>query len=861
MTVSDFTKQFEGVKLDLHGVRLPSFEISVNDKRKNRISEDADNYEFLRRLCLNRFEELGLNKENKDYVDRAKHELKILKDLGFVDYILLVWDVINFCRTNSIPTGPGRGSAAGSLVLYLIGVTKIDPVKHGLYFERFVSKIRAKKQVVDGITYLDGSLMCDVDLDICYSNRQRVLQYLEDKFEGKTSKILTFNTLSTKLLIKECGKIVGEKTETEMNEVSAMIPKTFGQVKDLAESYEEVEEFRNWCNENQEVYDIALKLRKLVKNKGVHPSAVSISYNPIEESCPTELTSDKKSFVSSFDMNWVSEFNVKLDILGLRSVSVVNLACETIGIKVEDINLDDPFIYQQLQDLKTPHGLFQIEADTNFSVCRKVKPKTLNELSAVIALARPGALAFVDQYANYTNNDVCEPIHPFFDEILSQTGGVALYQEQLMKMANKIGFTLDESEILRRIVGKKKVSEVRKWKKKISEKIAENNLAPEIGETVWNILEDSANYSFNKSHSISYAALAAAMIYLKFKHPKEFFLSLLKMTRYEQDPIKEISKIHKELAYFGVELLPPHLIKSKMDFSIEGDNIRFGLLSIKGISDKSMEKLNDFKNEYSNKFEIFKAAEEAGIGISVLCPLIQAGALEGFAQSRTKVVYEAQLWSVLTDREKNLAIPLAEEFDFDLVAVVKHLSEKTDAKGKEVIKASRMETIRKKITPYKEIYNINKVSENFANWYYEKNLLGFTYNVSLHDIFSKQRRGLCYINTVNEMAEGSSCAFIGRIEDKPYSGVSRGKKTPYLKIFVGDETGSTKVMIFSQKMADCKRENGGVYPKENQIVIVRGRKMDEVVFADAIGVQDNKVYTKLSELKNSKTTTKQLDFI
>lgn len=861
MTISKFTDQFDGVKLDLHGVRLPSFEISKEEKRRNQVSEDVDNFDFLRSLCLNGFKKLNLKKDSKEYksyVDRVKYELDTLKELGFIDYVLLVWDVVNYCAKEDIPTGLGRGSAAGSIVLYLIGVTKIDPVRHGLYFERFVSKIRAKKQVVDGITYLDGSLMCDVDLDICYYNRQKVLQYLEEKFEGKTSKIMTLNTLSTKLLIKECGKIVGEKSESEMNEVSSMIPKVFGQVKDLEESYEEVDEFREWCDENPEVLEISLKLRGLVKNKGVHPSAVSISYDLMNESCPTELTSDKKGFVSSFDMNWVSEFNVKLDILGLRSVSVVDQACKFLGIKVEDINVDDPFIYQQLQDLKSPHGLFQIEADTNFMVCKKVKPKSLSELSGVLALARPGALAFVDQYARYTATGEPESIHPFFDDILEETGGVALYQEQLMKMAHKVGFTLDEAEILRRIVGKKKVSEVRKWKKKIDAKVKENKLDPEVSEVLWRVLEDSANYSFNKSHSISYAALAAATIYLKFKHPKEFFLSLLQMTRYEPDPIGEISKIHKEFAEFGVELLPPHLIKSKMDFSIEGDNIRFGLLSIKGISDKSIQKLENFKQEYTNKLQIFHAAEEAGIGLSVLCPLVQAGALEGFQQSRTKVVYEAQLWSIMTPREKQMAIPIAGDHDYDLVKVIKHLSETEDAKGRPLIKPSRMETIRRDLGPYKEIYNINKKSEKFANWYYEKSLLGFTYNVTLNDIFSGERAGLSYLNTVSELPERAGCAFIGRVDEKPYKGTSRAKKTPYLKLFVGDETGSMKVMIFSAKMEECERENGNL-PKEGQIVIVRGRKMDECVFADAIGIQDNKVFTKLAELKNSKKAQQQLD--
>ena len=294
-----------------------------------------------------------------------------------------------------------------------------------------------------------------------------------------------------------------------MNIVSGMIPKVFGQVKDLEQAYEEVPNFQDWCEENREAYEIALKLRYLIKNKGVHASGMLLSHEELEDSCPTELDSGKNS-VSSFDMNWVSLFNVKLDLLGLRSVSVVHDVCKSIGIKIEDIDVNDPFIYRQLQDLVAPHGLFQIEADTNCKVCKQVKPKNLEELSAVLALARPGALVFAEQYANYTNNDTYEAIHPFFDDILSSTGGVALYQEQLMQMAHKIGFTLDEAEILRRIVGKKKVSEVRKWKKKIREKVKQGGLDKEIGDILWSVLQDSANYSFNKSHSISYASLAAS---------------------------------------------------------------------------------------------------------------------------------------------------------------------------------------------------------------------------------------------------------------------------------------------------------------------------------------------------------------
>jgi DNA-directed DNA polymerase III PolC len=846
-----FSSKFQDLDLGLHGVRLPEFSIESSYKRHLGISEDASNYDFLRALALNGFKDLNINKsstEYKKYVDRAKYELETLKELGFIDYILLVWDVINFCKNNNIPVGLGRGSAAGSLILYLVGVTRIDPVKYELYFERFISKIRAKKQVINEITYLDGSLMCDVDLDICYYNRHKVLEYLENKFKGKTSKILTLNTLSGKLLIKECGKIIGEKTEEEMTNISSLIPKVYGQVKDITTAYEEVPKFKEWCDENKEVYEIALKLRDLVKNKGVHPSGVLLSYHNLDKICPTEFSSDKEA-VSSFDMNWVSLFNIKLDILGLRSVSVVHDVCKSINIKIEDIDLNHESIYRNLQDLRSPHGLFQIEADTNFRVCQKVKPKNLEELSGVLALARPGALQFVDKYAKYTNYQEYEGIHPFFDDILKETGGVALYQEQLMRMANKIGFTLDEAEILRRIVGKKKTEEIKEWKNKIEKKCKENKLPKEVGEILWKILEDSANYSFNKSHSLAYAALAAVTIYLKFNHPQQFFLSLLKMTRHEPNPIGEISKIQKEMSAFGIKLLKPHIIKSEMDFSTENNDIRFGLLSVKGISDKSIEKLNSFRNKYSNKFEIFQAAEEADLNTGVLCSLIQAGALSGFNQSRSKIVLEAQLWNTLTAKEKKYAISFAEKFDFDLIKIIKHLNKFTDEKNKVIIKSTRLETIKKKYEPYLKIYNQNSKSESFANWYYEKKLLGYTYERTLKDIFSEKRGDLEYLNSIQNLPVNQKVVFIGQVEEF-YSGTSKNeKKTKYLRIKVSDETGLMTVLIFNDKIENCKNLNGGKNPQEGNIIIVKGIKKEDCIFADLIAIQDHEIYMKLSEVK------------
>jgi len=636
------------------GVRLPT--IVIDDKHLNNLNlkKDVSNFGFLKFLCEKTLFKKSLDK-NPAYTDRLKYELEILNELGFIDYVLLNWDILNFCHENDIPTGPGRGSAAGSLVLFLIGVTKVDPIKYDLFFERFVSKSRAKKIKENGITYLDGGLLADVDNDIAYEHRPKVIQYIENKYPGKTAKILTLNTLSGKLCVRECGKIFSMFSEEKVNLISDMIPKEFGQVMKLSLAYDSSLKFKKVMDENPELYKISLKLEGLNKNTGVHPSGIAISHDDIDSICPIQKTNDG-SVVTGYDMNWVAELMVKFDILGLRTLSIVYSTCDQVGIDPIQISLDSESIYSNLQNLNQPHGLFQIEANTNYSVCKKIKPNNLESLSAVIALARPGAMDFVENYRRYINTGDFQSINPFYDDVLSYTGGIPLYQEQLMKMAVKVGFTLEEAESLRRIVGKKKVDQMPEWKSKIEYKIKNNNLDPVIGDILWKVAEDSANYSFNKSHSISYAILAAWTCYLKFSHPQEFFLSLLKMTSFEPNPQEEISKISQELLHFGIELLPPDLAKSSMDFKIEGCNIRYGLNSIKGISSKSLENLKDFiDSDTPNKYDIFLSAKSSGLNIGVLSSLIQAGALSSYKTNRPRLVLEAQVFNLLTQgKEKFL---------------------------------------------------------------------------------------------------------------------------------------------------------------------------------------------------------------
>ena len=839
------------------GVRLPNIKVEKKYYKMLGESEGISNFDFLRKLCHKGVEDRGISKlpedRKKEYFSRAKSELKILNELGFIDYILLNWDILNFCHENDIPTGPGRGSAAGSLVLYLIGVTNVDPVRYNLFFERFVSKSIAKKIQKLGITYLDGSLLADVDNDIAYERRVEVIEFIEKKHPGRTAKILTLNTLSGKLCIKECGKIVGEFSEQEVNEVSDTIPKKFGVVCPLLESIKESEAFSSWVSENSEVFGIALKLEGLNKNTGVHPSGIAISFDKIADICPIQKTSEG-ALVTGYDMNWVSELMVKFDILGLRTLSVIYDVCNNVGENISDLDLNDLNTFTPLQSLRSPHGLFQLESDTNFRVCKKIKPKDLEELSAVIAIGRPGALEFLEDYSKYSETNEPQVIHDFFSDVLDYTGGIPLYQEQLMQMAVKIGFTLDESEQLRRIVGKKKVDQMPAWREKIDKKINENNLDEEIGDILWKVAEDSANYSFNKSHSLAYATLSAWTTYLKFKFPQQFFVSLLKMTKYEPSPQEEISKISKELGFFGIKLLSPDLAKSKMDFSIEGPDIRFGLNSIKGVSEKSLSALRDFRSSESpTKYDIFLSAKQAGLNIGVLSALVQAGALESKGKNRSLMALEAQAFNLLTDREKRNFIQLGEKYEFKLLNCI------ADAKkgllmgddGKPLMKESRFKTFKKKYDSYKAIYDRNRQYETFANWYFETQLLGYSHSAKLKNCFQDPSGSLkdsadLFLMDVEERGK-----FIGVVEDCIKRTSRNGNK--YMKLSISDESGRYDAMLLNSRRGNFYDRYFGDgknrTPSKKNIVVAYGRKSEDIIFLDSVKIMDEKIYMKMSEVK------------
>lgn len=389
-----------------------------------------------------------------------------------------------------------HNSAAGSLIFYLLGVTGIDPIEFDLLFERFISPSRSKYTEIDGEVYLSGSIP-DVDLDISDNERHRVVEYLNQKYEGKTAKILNFSTLTGKTLIKEAGKLVYQKSEEEMKAVSDLIPVVFGVVTDIETVYKTEPRFKTWCDENPRAYKVALKLRDLIKHKSVHASGLAISYDSITDSCPIERSKDGE-IVCSFNMADIGETLVKIDLLGLKTLSIISGVCKDVGIEMEDIDFKDKKIYDFIRSTDYFYGLFQIGENTAYTTTKRLKPENINDLSAIMALARPGGIQSIDSYIKAKATGEYESLLPECDSILKPTHGQMIFQEQLMRVMGIIGFSLEEGYKIIKIIGKKQIEEVAQWEKKIYEKAKENNIPEVAAKKIWNVLNASASYSFNQ---------------------------------------------------------------------------------------------------------------------------------------------------------------------------------------------------------------------------------------------------------------------------------------------------------------------------------------------------------------------------
>jgi DNA polymerase-3 subunit alpha len=812
--------------------------------------EKPDSNELLRKLCLDKFKEFCNNglipdKEKKKYAAQVKLELDTYKELHFTDYVLLIWKIIEKAKSEGVFIDHGRGSCVSSIVFYLLEITRIDPIKNGLFFSRFVSKTRSKFTIDENNNiFLQADLVPDADLNLG-EGRPVVLEWLHKLYPNRICKILTMGKLAGRILIKDVSKIVLDYSEDQAQFLSDLIEMKHGIIESTEDTYNRSPEFKEWADTNPTAYKIALKLQDLYRQKGVHASGYLVCRDELLDTMPYQMDSEGAR-ISSYTMKYVPA--IKVDLLGLTTNTIIRNVLDASGEKLSEINLDDdPFIYQKFQDGKLlPYGLYQISQSCAYRVCKRVKPVNLSELSAVNAIARPGALAYEDAYVNNTG----ESPHPIFNEDLNWTRFQPLFQEQAIKLAMRLGFSADEGETLRRIIGKKLVKEIPIWKEKIYAKCKKNNIPTEAADAMWKLVDESSKYSFNLSHSAATSAISALTVYLKYKYPLLWFVECLKVGVSQE----EVGQIAHELAKFNIKLLPPDLIKSEINFKIEDGNIRFGLSAIKGLKNKTpITTFCKYKFNFKNKLECFDAAKTSKINIGALSSLIQAGALGTYPGSRSRLVLEAQTYNLLKPKEKAHLQDLFEVGETDVLAGIKKLTETNDENGKPFIKDTRFKTIKKSYDGYKTIYQLNSRNENLASWMYEFLLLGSSYSENLKSIYQKVNPTFVAIGELSKKKDNERVMFAGIVGDDIVKRKS-SKGNQYVRMNVVDETGSVNTMIFDGKQGNIERikeENGGKLPEEGDLVVVSARTKDGAVFVNDIATQSNKIYMRLQQLKDS----------
>jgi DNA polymerase III alpha subunit len=889
--------------LPFHGVLLPTIDITPEQRAAAGAKEGCSNLEFLTQLCRVGWKAKVAAKVPKEqwptYRDRMTMEIETIEALGFTNYMLMVWDIIRFADDSGIPHGPGRGSVASSLVSSCLFITDVDPVAEGLFFTRFLSKARSKTTVVDGVTYVDGGLVADIDMDFCFYRRHEVIAYVNRRYPGQTAKLLTTSTFTSKILLKDLVKVYEGGQEDAAKEVSALMEDKAGVPVSVEDSLYGDQKWRDgdqengrepnarlvaWAEQHPEVRDLALAMEGLNSGEGVHASALAICAMPIHQLIPLKHVTDKEGVVhvaTGYDMYDAQELVLKFDILGLKTLSVLHECAKALGMDWRAIDVHHPSIYAYLQDFKRRYGIFQLETFAQGTAAAKVKPRSFEHLCGVVAIARPGAIAYLQQFADYVNEGKYNSIHPLIDDILKPTGGVCVYQEQYLAMLVKVGMHPDRAENARKVLGKKLREKVPEVKAEISEVCTRNQHPPEIVDLLLKIAEDSGGYQFSAAHSVPYSKITAYTLYLKANHPLQFFWALLEMTRNESEKYEKLAVIRQEMAELGLELLPPHFHHSEIGFKIESDRaIRFGLGMIRGISDKKVQSLELFRTKAVaglTKFEVLQAFRNSAIDIGTASSLIQAGCLEGYDsyvsntgtsyRSRSRLVLEAQTWNLLTDTEKGqmMGVGALPEVNWDVLRAIQHLNKvAVNPKGKPVINDRRFGTIQKRYAPYKEIYLQNSRNERLANYFYERRTLGYAYSERIGDIFGEHVDGLMTVADSAATPKNTTCRLIGFVAEDPKPETRKTSKgNDQFGFALADETGIARVRAFNERIGLIKEQNGGRLPEAGDLVICNCKHMGD---GDAwflqqgsdgvvLGTQSAKIFTKLSELRDSKIKT------
>jgi DNA polymerase-3 subunit alpha len=573
-----------------------------------------------------------------DYEQRLKWEIDIIKQMKFPGYFLIVWDFIRFAKESNIPVGPGRGSAAGSLVAYSMAITDVDPLQNNLLFERFLNPERVS--------------MPDIDVDFCMNRREKVIHYVTEKYgREQVAQIITFGTMACKAAIKDTGRVMGMPF-SEMDRIVKMVPATLNITIEqaLADSPSLAEAY-NKEPQVKEVIDTAKRLEGLVRNAGMHAAGVVISPQPLTDLVPLHLTKNDE-IVTAYDMKAVEKLGLlKMDFLGLTTLTIIddclNLIEQGHGVRVEleKLPTDDKETYEKVFHSGLTSGVFQFESHGMRDVLRRYKPDTIEDLTALNALYRPGPIqgGMIDDFVERKHGRrKVEYELPELEGLLKETLGVIVYQEQVMQIANVLaGYSLGEADLLRRAMGKKNAEEMAKQRERFLKGGEERKFPAKKIEKIFDLMEQFAGYGFNKSHSAAYAVLAYHTAYLKTHYPTEFMAALLtSVTGSTDDVVKYIN----ECRDMGIAVEPPDINVSDANFTPHEKAIRFGLAAVKNVGHNAIESIVNARQELKAPFAtIYEFCEQVDLRLlnkRVLESLIKSGAMDSLGR-------RAQLMAVL----------------------------------------------------------------------------------------------------------------------------------------------------------------------------------------------------------------------
>ena len=619
--------------LELGKIQLPQFEVPSGETAAS----------YLEKLCREGLTKRFAGAITPDIEKRLGYELSVINKTGFIEYFLIVSDFVNWAKQNGIIVGPGRGSAAGSLISYVLGITNIDPIKYNLIFERFLNPERVEPP--------------DIDLDFADTRRDEVIEYVAKKYgRERVAQIITFGTMAARAAIRDAGRALGMSLLL-CDQLAKMIPFNPNQNEKegyLAQCLASVPELKAIYNTNQDakkIIDSAMKLEGVARHASVHASGIVISRDPLSNTVPLQRATlragdddfRKEAIVTQYDMHAILAMGLlKMDFLGLKNLSIIEetlkLVKEKFGkeIDLENLNLEDPGPYKMLSEGKTV-GVFQLEGTGMTRYLKELRPTSIEDIIAMISLFRPGPMELIPSFIlRKHGKEEVRYLHPKLESILKNTYGIAVYQEQLMQIARDLaGFTMAEADILRKAIGKKIRSLLEEQKKKFVDRMLENKIPGMVAEELGELLEPFARYGFNRSHAACYAMLGFQTAYLKYYYPLEFMISLLNGDRKDTE---RISFLIKECKNLGLSVLPPTVNTSNKKFSSpEGSKkeIRFGLFSIKNVGQNVVEALiaeREREGPYLSLANFLERIDSKNLNKKSIEALAKAGALDDLGE-------------------------------------------------------------------------------------------------------------------------------------------------------------------------------------------------------------------------------------